>query len=233
MFAFRDAHLLHYAKGVSHNRMTNIFKTELDGIIQFLKRNGNEIIVVFSATLFLTLDKYHSIANEWLSTFIYYAVLPLLVIVIILRKNPLDFGLRPGSPKIWGFWVVTICVVAAIILYASSYVTSLQRYYLADDFKFVVYFLTSCVSLAASEFIYRGFLLFGLKEKFREGSILIQMIPFALLHLGKPELETVSTIVTGILFGYVAYRGKSYWPAFIIHLFINVFFVALINIKYG
>jgi uncharacterized protein len=62
---------------------------------------------------------------------------------------------------------------------------------------------------------------------------LIQMIPFALLHLGKPELETVSTLITGILFGYVAYRGRSYWPAFFIHLFINVFFVALINIKYS
>jgi CAAX protease family protein len=59
------------------------------------------------------------------------------------------------------------------------------------------------------------------------------MIPFALLHLGKPELETISTLFTGILFGYVAYRGKSFWPAFIIHLFINIFFVTLINWKYS
>jgi len=27
----------------------------------------------------------------------------------------------------------------------------------------------------------------------------------------------------------MAYRGKSFWPAFIIHLFINIYFVALIN----
>jgi membrane protease YdiL (CAAX protease family) len=86
--------------------------------------------------------------------------------------------------------------------------------------------------LSASEFLYRGFLLFGLKEKFQEGSILLQMVPFALLHLSKPELETISTIITGILFGYVVYRGKSFWPAFIIHLFINVFFVGLINWRY-
>jgi uncharacterized protein len=211
----------------------NIFKTEIAGIIQFLKRYGNETIIIFTATLFLTLDKYHPIANEWLSTFIYYAVFPLLVALFILRKNPLDFGLRPGSPRIWGFWVAVICIAAAVILYASSFARSLQSYYLADDFSFPVYFLTSCISLSASEFIYRGFLLFGLKEKFQEGSILIQMIPFALLHLGKPELETVSTLITGILFGYVAYRGRSFWPAFLIHLFINVYFVALITIKYS
>jgi membrane protease YdiL (CAAX protease family) len=99
-----------------------------------------------------------------------------------------------------------------------------------EKFNFLSYFLTSCVSLAASEYLYRGFLIFGLEEKFKEGSILIQVIPFVLLHLGKPELETLSTLFTGVLFGYVAYRGKSYWPAFIIHLFINVYFVALINL---
>jgi len=209
--------------------MIHLFKQEVDGIGQFLKSNRNEIIIVVAATLFFTLDKYHAIGPEWLSGFLYYAVFPVLVILVILRKNPLDFGLRPGSPRIWGFWVLVICLAAAVILYVSSFSTTLQDYYRQDDFNLLVYFLTSCVSLFAWEFIYRGFLLFGLREKFREGSILVQMIPFALLHLGKPELETVSTIFTGILFGYVAYRGKSFWPAFIIHLFINVFFLAVIN----
>jgi len=211
--------------------MTHFLKEELDAIYQFLKGNVNEIIIIVSATLFIILQDYHPIQSEWLSTFLYYAVLPILVILIILRKNPLDFGLRSGSPRIWWFYVGVICLLAAVILYASSFNTSLQNYYRKDDFNFFTYFLTSCVSLAASEFMYRGFLLFGLKEKFKEGSILLQMIPFVLLHLGKPELETVSTIITGILFGYVAYRGKSYWPAFIIHLFINVFFVGLINFR--
>lgn len=100
------------------------------------------------------------------------------------------------------------------------------------DFDFLYYFWTSCISLFAWEFIYRGYLLFGLKDKLKEGSILLQMVPFVLMHLGKPELETVSTVFTGMLFGYVAYRGKSFWPAFIIHLFINIFFVALINHQY-
>ncbi len=76
----------------------------------------------------------------------------------------------------------------------------------------------------------RGFLLFGLKEKLGELSIVVQMIPFVLMHFGKPELETLSTIVTGLYFGYVAYRGNSFWPAFIIHLFINVFFVSLVSL---
>lgn len=212
--------------------MIHFLKSELEGIYQFLKRYGSEAIVIVSATLFITLNQYHPIRNDWLSSFIYYAVCPILVILIVLRKNPLDFGLRLGIPRIWGFYVLVICLVAAAILYASSFIPSLQSFYRMDEFKLPGYILTSCVSLSASEFIYRGFLLFGLKEKFKEGSILLQMIPFALLHLSKPELETVSTLFTGILFGYVAFGGKSYWPAFIIHLFINVFFVALVNFRF-
>jgi membrane protease YdiL (CAAX protease family) len=212
--------------------MLRLLKEELVGISQFLKRNGSETIIIASAILLLTLDRYHPIQPEWLGTFVYCAVCPILVILIILRKNPLDFGLRLGSPRIWGLHIGMICLAAAVILYASSFSPSLQSYYRTENFDFFIYLLTSCVSLSASEFIYRGFLLFGLKEKFKEGAILLQMIPFALMHLGKPELETMSTIFTGILFGYVAYRGKSYWPAFIIHLFINIFFVAFINFRY-
>jgi membrane protease YdiL (CAAX protease family) len=211
--------------------MMHFLKEEPGAISQFLKRNGSETIIIVAATLFLVLHEYRPIVNEWLSIFLYYGIFPILVILIALRKNPLDFGLRWGNPRVWGFYTVVTCLIAAAILYASSFSTSLQSYYRQDDFNLLTYFLTSCVSLSASEFMYRGFLLFGLKEKLKEGSILLQTIPFVLMHLGKPELETVSTIITGILFGYIAYRGKSYWPAFIIHLFINVFFVGLINFR--
>ena len=212
--------------------MIRLFKEELAAMGQFLKRNGTETIIIVSATLFLILDRYHPIGKEWVSTFLYYGVFPMLVILIILRKNPLKFGLGSGNPRIWGFYTVVICLVAAVILYASSFSTALQSYYRHTGFNYFTYFLTSCLSLGASEFLYRGYLLFGLKEKFQEGSVLLQMIPFALMHLGKPQLETISTIITGILFGYIAYRGKSYWPAFFIHLFINVFFVSYINFRY-
>ena len=114
----------------------------------------------------------------------YFALLP-LVVILLMRKNPLDFGLRLGSPRIWGFWVIITCIIAGIILYGVSFMPSLQDYYEIGDFHFFKYFWTSCISLAASEFMFRGYLIFGLKDKLKEGSIIIQMIPFVLLHLGK------------------------------------------------
>lgn len=207
-------------------------KEELGGIWRFLKRNGNETVVLAAATLFLALHHYHPIGPEWLSVFLYCGIFPVLVVLLILRKNPLDYGLRWGIPRLWGYYVLIICVAAAVILYASSFFTSLQSYYKNAEFNIAVYVLTQAVSLCGWEFMFRGFLLFGLKEKLGEASILVQMVPFVLLHIGKPEVETISTIITGILFGYVVYRGRSFWPAFFIHLFINIFFVVLVNLRY-
>jgi membrane protease YdiL (CAAX protease family) len=150
--------------------------------------------------------------------------------VVLLRKNPLDFGLKWGNSRVWGYYVAIVCLIAAPILFATSLTPAFQKYYSIENFNLINYSLVNCASLVASEFYFRGFLLFGLKDKLKEGSIFIQMIPFVLVHLGKPELETVSTILTGILFGYIAYRGKSFWPAFIIHLFINIFFVLSVNL---
>jgi membrane protease YdiL (CAAX protease family) len=209
--------------------VTKLFKKELQELAYFFKRNYREIVVIGLATLYLTLAGYHPIGPSWVSSLIYFAVLPILTIVI-LQINPLDFGLRLGNYKVWGFYVIATLIVALPILYIASRSSALAHYYTLPKFDVVKYSLETTVYLLAWEFIFRGFLLFGLKEKFKEGTILVQMVPFVLVHFGKPELETISTILTGIYFGYVAYRGNSYWPAFIIHLFINIVFVVFVNI---
>ena len=209
--------------------MTRFFKEEFSGLGHFLKQYFTETIIVLTAALFISLDRYHVIKNGDFSTFLFYAVFPILVILIVLRKNPLNFGLGIGNFRIWWKYVLVTCLIAAAVLYAASFMPSLQKYYKQEHFNFLHYFLVTCLNLSAFEYLYRGYLLFGLKEKFKEGSILIQTIPFVLLHIGKPEVETISCLFTGILFGYIAYRGKSFWPVFLIHLFINVYFVWLIN----
>jgi hypothetical protein len=36
-------------------------------------------------------------------------------------------------------------------------------------------------------------------------------------HFGKPEWETYSSIVGGVLSGWVAYRVRSFYPSWLIH----------------
>jgi uncharacterized protein len=205
-------------------------RQELQALVSLLRENRTEAIIITTATLALVLENYYTVWNEWFSNLLFFAVLPLFTIVVILRRNPLDFGLRPGNPKVWGFHVVVFCFIAWLTLYLVTTNASLREYYKIEDFNFTGYFLTTFASLIANEFIFRGFLLFGLQDRFGTGSIFIQTIPFVLVHLGKPDLETLSTILTGVYFGYICYRGRSFWPAFIVHMFINVFFVATVNL---
>jgi len=209
--------------------LTKLLKKELQEIASFFNRNYREIVIVSLATLLLTLNRYYPIGPQWTSSLIYFAILPILTIVI-LRRNPLDFGLRFGNFKVWRFHVIASFIIALPILYIASHSSRLAAYYAIQQFDAVKYSLETIVYLLAWEFLFRGFLLFGLKEKLKESSILVQMVPFVLLHFGKPEIETISTIIMGIYLGYVAYRGNSYWPAFIIHLFINIVFLIFVNI---
>ena len=209
--------------------MFELIKNELSGLWFFLVRNRNEAIIICTAVLFLTLQEHHSFGSRWSDGLFYYAFLPLTTIVILLRKNPLDFGLRLGNIKIWSIYVAITCIVALPILLITSRFSSFENYYTVDDFDLPTYLLKMAAYQGGWEFLFRGFLLFGLKERFKEGSIFIQMIPFLLMHFGKPEIEVISTIPMGIFFGYVAYRGNSYWPAFLIHLYINVLFRILVN----
>jgi uncharacterized protein len=40
------------------------------------------------------------------------------------------------------------------------------------------------------------------------------------MHIGKPEIETLSTIFGGFAFGWIAYRTRSFLYPFLIHWYI-------------
>jgi membrane protease YdiL (CAAX protease family) len=202
--------------------MLKLLKTELRELYAFLRRYSRETIVVCMASLCLALHEYHSFRPEWASSMVYYAVIPVLSIIFLLRKNPLDFGLRLGNWRLWGVHLAVIIILGLPILYWASRMPSIAAYYTFTEFHPVRYSFEVAAALFAWEFIFRGFMLFGLKEKLGEASILVQMVPFVLLHFGKPEIEMVSTIIMGIYFGYVAYRSNSCWPAVIMHIYINI-----------
>lgn len=68
------------------------------------------------------------------------------------------------------------------------------------------------------EFIWRGFMLFGLEKKFGYYAVLIQMIPFVILHNGKPFLETLGAIPGGIALGLLALRTRSIYYCVAVHI---------------
>ncbi len=209
--------------------MVRFFNQEYKLIKSFFEGNFQVIIVLSVTTFSLVMQWYRPISsNLALSNVVYYLILPVFIIFFILRDNPLDYGFRLGDYKIWLYYIVLTIAIGIPVLLIGSRFASVQKYYI-KSFNYYDFFTSSVVILFAWEYLLRGFLLFGLRKQFGEASIIIQMVPFVLLHLGKPEAETLSCILTGLWFGWIAYRGKSFWPAFIIHVFINFTVKFIVN----
>ena len=201
--------------------MISIILKEMRELNYFFKRNFTETIMLGLSMLFMILQIYHPVRSSLvLSYLVYFVIFPVFTILFILRKNPLDFGFKLGNYKLWGFYVIATAFISIPVLYIGSLLTSVGQYY-TKDFNIYIFLTQTVPLLFAWEYLLRGFLLFGLKESFKEASILIQMVPFVLLHIGKPEVEILMCIPMGLWFGYIAYKGKSFWPAFITHVFIN------------
>ena len=61
----------------------------------------------------------------------------------------------------------------------------------------------------AWEFVFRGWMLFGLAPRLGPGlAIVLQALPFSLMHTGKPELEAYGLILAGLALGALAWRTR-------------------------
>ena len=210
--------------------MQNVIKKETEKLSGFLAGNYREIAIIVLAALFFILHKYKPFEPDWSGALLYFFLLPVLTIIIVLRRNPLDFGLNFGDFRAWWPYTLATIIIAVPVLFAFSHIDSLREYYTRPDLNLLTYIGGILIYLFSWEFIFRGFFLFGLREKLGILSVVVQMVPFVILHFGKPELEVISTIFTGLWFGYICYRGNSFWPAFIIHSVINISFIIFVNI---
>jgi len=189
-----------------------------------LKFDWRIVSITVISTLLLTMDYYNYFTPyKYWDRVILYLIIPLIVIVIFFRENPKEYGFSLGDWKA-GLLLTAfgILIMAPIIYYLGSDNLSMQGYY--KPFAMGLPW-TTFLDLVGWEFLFRGWILFGYARKIGPEALWIQAVPFALMHNGKPELETLTTIFGGFAFGWVAYRTKSFvWP-FLIHWFIATFII--------
>lgn len=198
-----------------------------------LKFNWKIVTATIVTTLLIIVDSYHTFTSSVaLDRFILYFIIPVFIIVVVLRENPAEYGLRLGDWKAGlALTGIVIAVAAPILWLTAKGDASMQKYYewlfgpQLPGYAFL--------DLFGWEFIFRGWLLFGYAKKYGSDALWLQSVPFALAHIGKPEIETISTIFGGFLFGLVAWRTKSFLYPFLIHYFVFVFTVLVAGGAFG
>lgn len=199
-------------------------------------------VLVVVSTAVIMIDYYHPELAPWTKWFpgwnatglptkiidrtLLYFFIPMLVILFVFRQKPGEFGFTFGD---WKAGIVLtvggIVLIAPVLWLIGRGDTKIQEYYkpLASGLPW-----STLLDLFGWEFIFRGWLLFGLARKFGPEAIWIQAIPFALMHLGKPEIETLTTIFGGFAFGWVAWRTKSFIYPLLIHWFVTTFIIMIV-----
>jgi hypothetical protein len=182
------------------------------------------MVALLAIAVILSVDHYRDlIAPPILSDMLLYLVAPLLIITLIWRRSPLDFGLRFGHWRAGLAWtaggIVLMAGVGWLFLQLPGFPSYYAGYFALHNPGGDVWtgIALSGVQMFGWEFLFRGFLLFALAEIFDADAVWIQMVPFAMAHFGKPEWETYASIPGGLLAGWIAYRVGAFWPAWLIH----------------
>jgi membrane protease YdiL (CAAX protease family) len=182
------------------------------------------VTITIVSTLLLVVDSYRQITPyKYVDGVILYLFIPLVIILVLFRENPREYGFRLGDWKA-GLVIAALGILfmAPIIYYLGHRDGTMKDFYRPwlDGVPW-----TTFLGLIGWEFLFRGWILFGYARKFGPEALWLQAVPFAIAHIGKPEVETLSTIFGGFAFGWVAWRTKSFvWP-FLIHWFIATFII--------
>lgn len=175
--------------------------------------------ITIVSTLLLIIYYYHDLTpSAEINQTILFLLAPLLVIIFFFRESPRDYGFTLGD---WRAGLIItvggILLMTPVIWFLAKIDPSSQSYYqgMAANLPW-----NTLGQILGWEFLFRGFLTFGYARKFGADALWIQAVPFALLHIGKPEIETLSTIFGGFAFGWVAYRTRSFLYPFLIHWYI-------------
>lgn len=159
----------------------------------------------------------------FVASFLFYGLLPFLTVLLLPSEKVREYGMGLGDwklgLKVSGFFFVVmiplVLIFARTDAFSNTYpldpdaVRSWSHFWLYEP-GYWTYFI-------AWEFLFRGFLLFGLHKRMGNHAIWVQLMPFVLMHSGKPELEAFASIVAGIALCVLALRTRSFWYGALLH----------------
>jgi membrane protease YdiL (CAAX protease family) len=162
----------------------------------------------------------------------FYLVLPLLFSALTGGSFHRRYGLGLGDWKAGlAISVLLLAVMLPVVWVAAQLPSFKGQYPLAGSASYLLgspprvsFTLFACYELAyvayfvSWEFLFRGWMVNGLLPYWgKAAAVLVQVAPFAIMHLGKAELETVGSIVAGVALGILSLRTRSIWYGVLIH----------------
>jgi membrane protease YdiL (CAAX protease family) len=153
-----------------------------------------------------------------------YVFMPALTLLCMPGVRVRDMHLSPRGffKHLWIYVLLFLIVLPAVI--AASRTPAFRHTYpfyrLANRSQFDLWcweglYAAQFVSL---EIFFRGFILQGLRRALGSNAIFVMIVPYCMIHYGKPLPETLGAIGAGLILGTLAMRTKSIWGGVLIHI---------------
>jgi membrane protease YdiL (CAAX protease family) len=159
----------------------------------------------------------------WAVTRIGGYLVPLLVWRLFFRRDRiLDFGLRTRGFAAHA-WIYALCVAVMVpVLLLVSRQGDFAEYYPMYKkagrswLDFALWEALYLGQFFTLEIFFRGFILRSLRT-FGAGAIWTMIVPYCMVHYGKPYLEADAAVVAGVVLGSLAMRTRSIYAGFLVH----------------
>ncbi len=158
-----------------------------------------------------------------------YVVPAVLVIRLVLHKRVRDFGLRTRGILPHAGTYALLFAIAFPVIVLASFGSSFQARY---PFLSVppgslwpylyAWWLCYFAQFIALEFFFRGFMVHGLAPRLGWASIFVMVVPYNMIHYGKPMPEALAAIVGGIVLGSLSLKTRSIWWGAALHIAIAI-----------
>ena len=161
-----------------------------------------------------------SLRNQGIERLVLFGLLP-VGILLALREDPRRYGLGRGDvPRavVLG-GLATLVTVPAVAMIAT--VPAIRDWYGPSMTTVPGVLLTSVLDLVPTEFLLRGFLMFALLRAIGPFGVVVAVVPFVMVHIGKPDLEALSTLGGGLVFGWLTWRTGAIWASAAYHVAIQ------------
>lgn len=168
-----------------------------------------------------------AIRYQALERVVLFGIVPTLVVLFAFRDRLTNYGWGLGDWR-WGIGLAAVgCALMTPIIVALGSNPDFRTYYAVSSASVGDLAVTNLLDLVPAEFLLRGFLMFTLLRTIGPLGIVVAQMPFVFAHLGKPEIELFSTLLGGMVFGWLDWRTRSIWWSALGHVYILTLVVAV------
>lgn len=158
-----------------------------------------------------------------LSRFAGFFVVP--AIIIALRGERIrDHGLSSKGLAEHA-WIYALCYavvfVCVVVVSFDPEFTNYYPFYRKSHrswLEFGVWELLYACQFFGLEFFFRGYWLESARASMGSYAIFAMVVPYVMIHFGKPLPETLAAIFAGVVLGTLSMRTGSIWSGFLIHV---------------